>query len=149
MSTGATAMSNEQQGGLGGHANRRGDMFPFWHQPETTGCPGPRAAHSCDVVDNKLVVFGGWNGKKALNDLHVLNVHTGVWTEVPTAPTAPAARNNHTTAVIDSLLFVHGGHDGTKWVADMHVLDCGPANLHHYDQLTWQKPVTSGQAPSA
>ena len=22
-------------------------------------------AHSCDVVDAKLIVFGGWNGKKA------------------------------------------------------------------------------------
>lgn len=124
-------------------------MHPFWTVPETTGCPGPRAAHSCDVVDAKLIVFGGWNGKKALNDLHVLNVHTHAWTECSDA-CAPAARNNHTTAVVDSLLFVHGGHDGANPCHDMHVLEVPPASFNRpFEQPQWQKPTTSGQQPSA
>ena len=41
----------------------------MWSQPaiNTDGPvsgPGPRAAHSCDLIGNKLYVFGGWNGKK-------------------------------------------------------------------------------------
>ena len=35
---------------------------------------GCRAAHSCDKVGSCLYIFGGWNGKKALNDLYVLDL---------------------------------------------------------------------------
>ncbi|EER02129.1 kelch repeat protein, putative [Perkinsus marinus ATCC 50983] len=85
---------------------------------------GPRAAHSCDVIDGNLYIFGGWNGKKALNDLYVLDIPTFHWYEVvmPRGTPLPAARNNHTTAVVDGRLFIHGGHDGGKWLADTHVL---------------------------
>jgi hypothetical protein len=35
--------------------------------PQPPACQ-PKAAHSCDVVDGRFYVFGGWNGKRALND---------------------------------------------------------------------------------
>ena len=41
--------------------------------------PGSRAAHSCEMINNKLYIFGGWNGKKALNDLYILNLDTFQW----------------------------------------------------------------------
>jgi hypothetical protein len=56
-----------------------------WYQPETKcpedaeSVPGPRAAHSCNLIGSCLYIFGGWNGKKGLTDLHVLNVETMVW----------------------------------------------------------------------
>lgn len=124
-------------------------MYTFWLAPQTQGCPGPRAAHSCDVVDGRLYVFGGWNGKRALNDLHVLEVSAGVWTEVLPNASAPSSRNNHTTAVVDHRLVVHGGHDGNKWVADMHILDTSTASTGSYDGLSWHKAQTSGTHPSA
>ena len=40
---------------------------------------GCRAAHSCDKVGNFLYIFGGWNGKKALNDLYVLDLDKLIW----------------------------------------------------------------------
>ena len=40
---------------------------------------GCRAAHSCDKVGNSLYIFGGWNGKKALNDLYVLDLDKLIW----------------------------------------------------------------------
>mmetsp|Transcript_5359 Transcript_5359/g.16717 ORF Transcript_5359/g.16717 Transcript_5359/m.16717 type:complete len:526 (-) Transcript_5359:145-1722(-) len=124
-------------------------MYTFWSAPSTQGCPGPRAAHSCDVIDGRLYVFGGWNGKRALNDLHVLDVASGIWTEVLPNASAPSARNNHTTAVVDQRLAVHGGHDGNKWVADMHILDTSSAASGSYGGLTWHKAQTSGTPPSA
>jgi Kelch motif len=57
----------------------------MWYQPDvrfpdsSEPVPGPRAAHSCNLIGNKLFVFGGWNGKKGLNDLNVLNVDTMEW----------------------------------------------------------------------
>jgi len=128
-------------------------MYTFWSAPQTEACPGPRAAHSCDVIDGRLFVFGGWNGKKALNDLHILDVAVGRWTEVhpekkPNAQ-APSARNNHTTAVVDQRLVVHGGHDGSKWVADMHLLDTSAVSSGSYDDVVWSKAQMSGAQPSA
>ena len=40
---------------------------------------GPRAAHSCELIGNHLFVFGGWNGKKALNDMYMMNIHNFQW----------------------------------------------------------------------
>ena len=60
----------------------------MWSQPsaiqpnQINGGPSPRAAHSCDLIGNKLFVFGGWNGKSALNDLHVLEFETSKWKQV-------------------------------------------------------------------
>uniref|UniRef100_A0A0G4GSZ3 BTB domain-containing protein n=1 Tax=Chromera velia CCMP2878 TaxID=1169474 RepID=A0A0G4GSZ3_9ALVE len=121
----------------------------FWYQPETDdGCPGPRAAHSCDIIgDTKLFVFGGWNGKKALNDLHILDVDKKKWIEVKAA-NPPTERNNHTTAVVGTKLYAHGGHDGSKWLSDLHVLETRPALTEHYHDLTWDPVLTSGTAPS-
>eukprot|EP00971_Amphidinium_carterae_P111397 2206449-Amphidinium_carterae.2 len=28
-------------------------MHTFWTAPQTQNCPGPRAAHSCDVVEGR------------------------------------------------------------------------------------------------
>jgi hypothetical protein len=59
----------------------------MWYQPTVT-CPeasegelvpGPRAAHSCNLIGNRMIVFGGWNGKKGLNDLHVLDIDKMEW----------------------------------------------------------------------
>lgn len=103
--------------------------------------PGARAAHSCDVISGKLFMFGGWNGKRALNDLHVLDTEDMKWYEPETTGRIPACRNNHTTAVVDSKIYVHGGHDGLQWLNDLYLLDTHTMN--------WVKPVTSGQCPTA
>lgn len=56
--------------------------------------PEPRAAHSADVIGgSKIYIFAGWNGRKALNDLHVLETDKLKWTEVSTA-NVPFERNN-------------------------------------------------------
>lgn len=103
--------------------------------------PGPRAAHSCNLVGTKLYVFGGWNGKKGLNDLHVLDVETMEWDMPAVEGTFPTTRNNHATFVVDSRLYVHGGHDGNKWLDDLHVLDT--------EANEWSIPVVAGTPPSA
>lgn len=96
-----------------------------WYSPLSTNEPpflGSRAAHSCDKVGNCLYIFGGWNGKKALNDLFVLDLDKLIQapvdnsssmpqpqaeisnvdqtcTQPETFGPTPASRNNHTTAV--------------------------------------------------
>ena len=51
----------------------------FYAQSNNFKDLGCRAAHSCDKVGNCLYIFGGWNGKKALNDLYVLDLDKLIW----------------------------------------------------------------------
>lgn len=113
-----------------------------WNYPIfVNGPPGARAAHSCDVIGTRLFVFGGWNGKRALNDLHVLETETMTWSEPEHSGRLLPCRNNHTTAVVGSKIYVHGGHDGVQWLADLFVLET--------KTTSWSRPVTSGSSPSA
>ena len=99
--------------------------------------PSCRAAHSCDKVSNNLYIFGGWNGKKALNDLYVLDLDNLVCRSEPeTFGQKPASRNNHTTAVYGEKIYFHGGHDGNQWLDDLHLLNTM--------SLVWSKPKVSG-----
>jgi hypothetical protein len=48
-----------------------------WSKPITSGpVPGPRAGHTSSAVGNRLFVFGGGNGIRYLNDLHLLDAGT-------------------------------------------------------------------------
>jgi len=119
-----------------------------WFKPEVKSkghdhVPGPRAAHSCNLVGTRLYVFGGWNGKKGLNDLHVLDTETMEWSSPTVTGTAPTTRNNHATFVVGTKLYVHGGHDGSKWLADLHMLDTAT------EEHRWSIPVVAGKPPSA
>lgn len=103
--------------------------------------PSPRAAHSCDLIGNKLYIFGGWNGERALNDLHVLDLETRSWSLRALTGDLPSSRNNHAIAMVGIKLFIHGGHDGEKWLDDMYTLDT--------DRGEWHRPLVSGSKPSA
>jgi len=49
-----------------------------WTSVTTTGQkPGTRDSHSAALVGRKMVVFGGTNGSKKVNDLHILDLHVG------------------------------------------------------------------------
>ena len=131
-------------------------LMKLWNEIEHQAPPGPRAAHSFDILENRIVVFGGWNGKKALNDLHIFDFQSGTWQQCDLSQDAPAPRNNQATAVVDNKLFVHGGHDGSKWLSDMYILSCGSSYQEDsveakpfVESLSWSRAQTSGVHPSA
>lgn len=44
-----------------------------WTRPASNGTmPDARCAHTTVESYGKLFIFGGWNGRSMLNDLHVL-----------------------------------------------------------------------------
>ena len=54
-----------------------------WRKVETNGeKPQPRANHSSAILEEtcELCLFGGWNGGERLNDIHILNIETSMWT---------------------------------------------------------------------
>jgi leucine-zipper-like transcriptional regulator 1 len=92
-------------------------------------------------------VFGGWNGKQGLSDVHVLSLSKMEWFVPRILGDPPTPRNNHATFVVGSKLFVHGGHDGSDWLSDMYVLEVGTDA--ESSTWRWTRPSLSGSAPSA
>lgn len=103
--------------------------------------PSPRAAHSANIIGNKLYIFGGWNGFSAFNDVFAMDLETYTWSEILSSGTLPIPRNNHRTATYGNKIYVHGGHDGNKWLDDLFIFDTAESN--------WIKVNISGYKPSA
>lgn len=88
--------------------------------------PCPRRAHATVLYGKQLVVFGGGDGDRALNDLHALdvsNLNSLDWRRLDTAGKAPDARGYHTAQLCVDKLVVFGGVSGEHVFADLHVLD--------------------------
>jgi hypothetical protein len=66
-----------------------------WKSCEVTGnTPSPRCWFGYCQVKNKLIIFGGYNGKKSANsflsDVYVLNLDTHEWSEIQTSGQVPS-----------------------------------------------------------
>lgn len=128
-----------------------------WRRIHATGeLPAPRANHSSTVVGDQqtLLVFGGWDGQKRLNDIHVLDTRCFTWSRVmedgaagPLGPLGlvprrlpPHPRAGMTLAGHRGLLFLFGGSGpSAKCYNDLHVYD--PAAHQWLDMI-----VTEGDA---
>ncbi|KAH1201500.1 Rab9 effector protein with kelch motifs [Glycine max] len=66
----------------------------IWRELSTSGqLLPPRAGHSTVSFGKNLFVFGGFTDAQNLyNDLYMLDIDTGVWTNVTTATNGPSAR---------------------------------------------------------
>ena len=95
-----------------------------WEKSRIKGeAPGPCNMHTADLIDRKIYVFRGGNGKDYLNDLHTLNVDSLVWSRVEAQGNNPPQRANHSSAVINHNLYIFGGWDGSKRLNDLFTLD--------------------------
>jgi len=71
--------------------------------------PSKRANHSSAVVGTKLCIFGGWDGKKRLNDIFVLDTDTLVWSKPNVNGRLPAPRAGMSFISVDNFAFLFGG----------------------------------------
>lgn len=100
--------------------------------------PKARGYHTANIVDGKLIIFGGSDGGECFNDVWVYDIETHVWKAAPVSGTF--RRLSHTATIVGSYLFVIGGHDGNEYSNDVLLL-----NLV---QMTWDKRKVYGLPPS-
>ncbi|GKZ01433.1 hypothetical protein MPSEU_001094100 [Mayamaea pseudoterrestris] len=98
-----------------------------WSRVETTGAiPQQRANHSSAMLEEtgELFIFGGWNGGERLNDIHILDTATNVWTCPRVGGVLPHPRAGMTLTALRGRLFLFGG-SGTsaKCFQDLQILD--------------------------
>ncbi|OWY99300.1 hypothetical protein PHMEG_00029716 [Phytophthora megakarya] len=87
-----------------------------WSRLQATGAvPSRRFGHSGVVhaETNRLIVFGGWDGRDTLNDLYEYSFITNEWRKLETSGNSPPHRYRHTAVIFGDNMFVFGGVDKT------------------------------------
>lgn len=141
------------------------DMFFFdlldmaWlHVQWTTESPAGRFGHACASVDDvHMVVFGGWDGKKSMNDLWVFDTNAFTWRKPKCAGKAPTPRQNHSmlpvasssssnaaAALNTSMLIVYGGYTVLPDALPVYNKDI---YLFDVDAMAWSRPRLVGEYP--
>ncbi|KAJ1929462.1 hypothetical protein IWQ60_001143 [Tieghemiomyces parasiticus] len=93
-----------------------------WSRLETTGePPAPRGYHTSNLIQDKLLVFGGSDGVTCFADVHILDLTTLTWSTVDCQP--PIKRLAHTATQVGSYLFVIAGHDGHHYSNEILLLN--------------------------
>lgn len=117
----------------------------LWYPPAVSGvAPAARSGHSCTVVGDDVVVFGGSRGRSRQSTVHVLNSNTWHWTPVKVDGKPPTARTYHSAVAVGDSVVYFGGNDAKKSFNSVHVLlkkDSGA--------WSWFHPCVVGTPPQA
>ncbi|KAI9289530.1 hypothetical protein BC943DRAFT_300260 [Umbelopsis sp. AD052] len=83
---------------------------PRWRvlQPQNEG-PSPRSNHVSALVNNKLYIFSGNDGRTVHNDIWCFDLNTGYWEQIAALGYIPAPRDGASAAVVDDVIYVFGG----------------------------------------
>ncbi|CAN6297144.1 unnamed protein product [Urochloa humidicola] len=106
-------------GGRSG-GKRLGDFWmldtDLWQWSEMTGfgdLPSPREFAAASAIGNrKIVMYGGWDGKKWLSDVYIMDTMSLEWTELAVTGSVPPPRCGHSATMIEKRLLIFGGRGG-------------------------------------
>ncbi|KAL1224337.1 Protein GLUTELIN PRECURSOR ACCUMULATION 3 [Cardamine amara subsp. amara] len=106
-------------GGRSG-GKRLGDFWvldtDIWQWSELTSfgdLPTPRDFAAAAAIGNqKIVLCGGWDGKKWLSDVYVMDTMSLEWMELSVSGSLPPPRCGHTATMVEKRLLVFGGRGG-------------------------------------
>jgi leucine-zipper-like transcriptional regulator 1 len=96
-----------------------GDFYQFnfatrtWSEVVCTGePPSARYRSTCVVRGDRMVLFGGHDGNRHLNDTFVFDFSTSTWSTLFAEGMPPSPRDSHVAVVLDESMFVFGGSTG-------------------------------------
>jgi len=79
-----------------------------WRAIHATGSPpAPRGGHSCCVIGNNLIVWGGYGGDTFFNDMSMLSLDSMSWQKVATFGDPPCPRAGHTASILSDNRYVN------------------------------------------
>eukprot|EP01061_Rhynchopus_euleeides_P019467 TRINITY_DN31968_c0_g1_i1.p1 TRINITY_DN31968_c0_g1~~TRINITY_DN31968_c0_g1_i1.p1 ORF type:complete len:408 (+),score=136.07 TRINITY_DN31968_c0_g1_i1:210-1433(+) len=114
-----------------------------------------RARHSAVVHGDNIIIFGGWNGKKKLNDLCMYNPSKNtiqVIHDSDDAPVLPCRRECHTTVIVNDTLVLFGGRFRGVIMNDSYEYPLAPLSLKHLLRnwfVTNNVPIPTDVLPSS
>ncbi|XP_031492319.1 protein GLUTELIN PRECURSOR ACCUMULATION 3 isoform X3 [Nymphaea colorata] len=69
-------------------------------------------AAAAAIGNRKIVMYGGWDGKKWLSDVYVLDTMSLEWMELSVLGSLPPPRCGHTATMIEKRMLIFGGRGG-------------------------------------
>lgn len=133
---------------------------PTWLELKPQGeVPGPSSTHSVCVHNDRMYIFGGYDGKFRRGQVHAFQIGKPVsvsdihassankcygsgsadqvtadniecsWRKIETKGRAPSPRYTHSAAMIGSKMVVYGGNSGCL-KGDVYILDFGTYTLY-------------------
>ena len=114
--------------------------------------------YTWDDGRQEIYLFGGYDGRKNHNDIHILDCNTLLWSKPKVNGDVPEGRNGHTATLAQDSLYIQGGWLGRGPLAanDIHVFDIlsktwipsdfegeppGPCNMHTSNYLDHKKSI--------
>ena len=76
--------------------------------------PTRRFGYVSVVHDNKLVLFGGFDGSRWLNDMYVFDFESKSWREIQSRGVLPSVRSCPAWAKNDTHVYIQGGYVSTR-----------------------------------
>eukprot|EP00794_Sanderia_malayensis_P020013 gene20013-21974_t len=116
-----------------------------WKHLEVTGKAPPRSYHSCNLVNEELLIFGGVFPNPdpvpdgCSNDVYFFNTVSNSWYQPIVSGERPRPRSGHSANLVQGKLFIFGGWDAPTCFNDLWTLDLVLMNF--------QSVETTGQAP--
>lgn len=123
-----------------------GQQQPHDHDASAVGTiplrgPSRRFGYVSVVHQNTLIVWGGFDGNRWLNDLHRFDFATATWTELQQDPAViPSPRSCPAWAKDGNCVYITGGYDGVERKSDFFCLDL--------DTIRWSPLQCYGTPPS-
>ena len=103
--------------------------------------PSRRFGYVSIVHDNKLILFGGFDGENWLNDMYEFDFTTKAWRRIKAKGRLPDARSCPAWAKDEMNVYIQGGYDGVERKDDFFACD-----LTTY---TWREIPGAGSPPSS
>lgn len=106
----------------------------IWIPFHTSGAKiSPRSATKGVLYHDHIFLFGGYDGKNYIGDLHTINVTNGEITQISTTGESPSPRASPIISAYQDKLYLFGGYDG-DWPCSLYVLDLKTLEWKEYPQ---------------
>ena len=83
--------------------------------------PSGRSYHSLTAIGNKLYMFGGNDGEKALDELWSFDAEKEIWEYIDIYGIQPSRRQGHAATAHGANLLIWGGKNGNILYNDMYM----------------------------
>ncbi|KAI0294941.1 hypothetical protein BC826DRAFT_1009522 [Russula brevipes] len=103
--------------------------------------PPRRTGHASVTHGDRIIIFGGTDGRYHYNDTWMFDISTRKWTELQCTGYIPSPREGHAAALVDDMMYVFGGRgvDGT---------DLGDLTAYKLSTQRWFMFQNMGPSPS-
>lgn len=106
-----------------------------WSTPKTTGTFSARTFHTCQVVNGKIYVIGGFNGGVTVVNIEVFDPTSNTWS-TPSVTGVFTPRRGLASCVIGENIFTFGGSNGPDVYNILEVFNT--------TTNSWSTPTTTG-----